>query len=839
MNKSQVNLNFGIVWRFVQRDWRSGDLNLLLLALLIAVAAVSSVSFFSDRVQRAMDYQAAELLAADMLLSSRRPIANKYIEKANATGLLRATTIEMRSVVVADNDELLLAEIKAVDDTYPLYGQLKVSEQPYEEAEVTKLLPAKGEVWVEVNLLNNLQVLVGERLQIGDAYFVIAKVLQYEPDRGGNLYQLGPRVLMNVADLEATNLVGPISLVFYKYLLAGAPDQLNLYQKWLADNLDPGVDIQTVKNARPEIRRALARAQQFLGLAVIITVIVASVAVAVIAKHFSEQQVNTSAILKCFGATQGFVRYLYILRLLFLAVIVSFFGSLLGYMMQGLIANILSEWFVISLPSAGGTPWLVGLFIGFVVLLGFAVPPILRLSAVSPLKVIRRDLGAPNVSALLLLISALVAIAAVIAWLAQDIKLALITLAGVVASIIISIFLAHLLLLLVKNLPRNGLIWRYGLSNILRHRQFSILLLTAFSLSLMALLLLTIVRVDILEKWQMSLPADTPNHFLINIQPHEQALLQKAFAKQGWQEPTMGPVVVARLMAINGKAVSADDYADDSRAQWIIARDQRLSFRQTLPGSNTVYAGDFWNAKNEQQAQWSFEKSYAEGLGLKLGDTVSFRIGGETATATISNLREVSWDSMQVNFFVLGSPEFLRQYPTTYMTSFHLPPDEGGFVVELARRFPSVTIIDVRVLIQQVRKIAGRASMAVEYIFLFTLCACLLVLYASIYASRDARTRETALLRAFGSTRRQVLASFMVEFSILGLLAGLTGAMIAAVAAYFIAEHVFNVDYQVNYVLLSLAVASSVIIVAMAGIFGVRPLLSTSPMRALTQFELN
>lgn len=834
------HLYIGLIWRFVQRDWRNGELTLMLLALMVAVAAVSSVSFFSDRVQRAMNYQAAELLAADMLLVSRRPLSSKYSEQAETLGLKTASTTAMRSVVVTDNDEFLLAEIKAVSPHYPLYGRLKISAGPYQEPQEASDLPRVGEVWVESNLLTNLQVAVGDRLQVGDAFFRIAKVLRYEPDRGGNLYQIGPRVLMNADDLSQTGLLGPVSLVFYRLLVSGGPEALQSYQQWLDKHLDRGVEIQTVENARPEIRRALERARQFLGLAVIITVIVASVAIAVMARHFSQQQSTTSAVLKCLGASQRFVRYLYLSRLLLLALFVSTIGVGLGYLMQQLLSSVMAQWFVVELPAAGIIPWSVGLFVGIVVLLGFAVPSILQLSAVPPLKVIRRDLGAPSVPALVLLATALLSIALVIAWLAQDTKLAMITLAGVVVSVLLSMLVARLLLKLLQQLPRRGMMWRYGLSNILRHRQFSVLQLTAFSLSLMALLLLTIVRVDILKQWQLSLPANTPNHFLINIQPHEQEALQQAFVERGWEAPTMGPIVVARLVAINGKKITSADYPEGSRAQWTIERDQRLSFTAVLPESNTLLDGVFWGSDaGAAQPQWSFEKSYAEGLGLTLGDEVTFNIGGEQATARITSLREVAWDSMDINFFVLGAPDFLRQYPATYITSFYLPPDEGTFIVHLAREFPGVTIVDVRALIEQIRKIADRAAMAVEYIFLFTLVACLLVLYASIYASRDARARETSLLRALGSTRLQVMGGFAVEFALLGLLAGLSAAAISAVAAGLIAGQVFNIEYTVNWVLLCTAVVGSILLVGFAGILGVRSLLSTPPMRALTQFDLN
>ncbi len=836
MQTKPIRISAALVWRFVKRDWRARELRLLLLAVLVAVAAVSSVSFFADRVERAMNYQATELLAADLLLSSRKPLPPKYHQQATNQEIRNAQTVELRSVVVADNDELVMAELKAVSVAYPLYGRLKISDAAYSETVVADSVPATGEVWVDQELLNKLKIAVDDRLQVGEVYFRITKILQYEPDRGGSLYQLGPRVLMNIDDLSGTGLVGPLSLVFYKSLFAGSNNQVDQFKNWLDENIQPGIRIQTVENARPEIRRALQRARQFLSLAVVITVIVASVAIAVVANHFSQRQAINSALFKCFGATQAFISRFYLYRMLLLAVLGGVLGCIGGYLMQAVIANILANWFVIELPAAGLTPWAIGMLTALVVLLGFALPPIMRLKTVPPLRVIRHDMGIPNLSAVLTLFTALLAISMVIAGLAQETRMAVIALLGVFATITVSAILAWLLLRFLQKIPRRGLVWRYGLSAILRHQRYSILQLVAFSLSMMAILLLTFIRVDILEKWQLSLPQDTPNHFLINVQPEEQDALQTLFQQQGWPPPQMGPVVVARLTGINGKAISAEDYEKGSRAQWIVQRDQRLSYAPTLSQSNEIYQGKFWQP-NDEQPQWSFERSYAEGLDLTVGDVVEFRVGDSVAQAPITSLRDVAWDSMQINFFVMANPAFLQSYPTTFLSSFYLPPDRSDFVRQITRQFPGVTVIDVSAIIGQVREIADRASMAIEYIFLFTLCACLLVLYASIQASRDIRLQEVALLRTLGLVRRQISFSFAVEFGIIGLLAGGVAVIMATTAAYFIADQVFNISYTLNLPLIVISLFSAVGIILAAGILGTRSLLSSPPMRALAEFQ--
>ena len=836
-----------MIRRFLKQDWRSGDMYLLMLSLFIAVAAVSTVSFFSDRVQRAMSHQAAELLAADLVVTSRKTLPPQYVEKAQQENMAIAKTIETRSMVVADNDELVLSEIKAVTQQYPLYGSLEVSDSPEEPQKIIHHVPAPGAVWVEQSLLNQLQIPVGSRIQIGEAFFTIKKILKHEPDRGGNIFQLGPRVLMNYEDLEKTGLIGPVSLVNYQ-LLVSSPSQSTIknYLNWAKDNPSTGVRLQSLDNARPEIRNALDRARQFLGLAVIVTVIVCSVAIMVIARHFSDKQANTSAILKTFGASQGFITRLYISRIFIMAFVASSAGCLFGYAAQHIVANLLAQWFVVSLPAASITPWLVGFFVGYVVLMGFAVPPILRLSKVPPLRVFQQQLGAPNLPAIFWLGTALIAIMAVIAWLAQDITLTVIALAGIVISILLAGAMVRVLLWGLKKLPKRSLILRYGLSNVLRHKQLSLLQLIAFSLSAMVLLLLTLIRVDLLKEWQMSLNQEAPNHFLINIQPEEQTPLSDLFQQQSWMKsktvPEQFPVIMARLKSVNGKLIQAEDYPEDSRTRWVIERDQRLSFLPELPESNKVLNGRFWNEKDknsQETPQWSFEKSYADELGLKVGDEIEFIIAGQSAVAPITSIREIDWDSMSVNFFVLGTPSYLSKFPSTFVSSFHLPEGQDDFIVQLTREFPGITSIDVRNIVKQARNIANQATVAIEAIFGFTLIACLLVLYASIYASRQTRAKESSLLRALGATRRQLLASLAIEFSVLGLLAGIVAALVSATASYYMAVNVFALPYSINWALILGAIVMCSVVTSSAGVIGTWPLLNSPPMAALRQYDAN
>lgn len=819
--------------RLLRRDLRSGALRLLMLSLLIAVAAVSSVGFFTDRIDRAMTRQAGDLLAADLVLWDRKPLPEIFARQAALEGLRSTNTVSFRTVVMAGNERTVLAEVKAVEEAYPLRGELKVSDEAYGVGEVIDTIPAAGEAWVESRLLSDLQIVLGNQVTVGDKLLKVSRVIIQEPDRGGSLWQLGPRILLNSQDLEHTGLLGPLSLVGYRLLLSGEASVLQRYKNWAEPLLSGGISIQDVENARPEIRSSLERARQFLGLAVIVTVLLAGGAIASAARYFSERQADASAIMKSLGATQQLISRLYLLRLMALAFITGLVGCGIGFVVQLGLAFMLQGWFLKQLPAPGFAPLLAGMLTGMVVLLGFAWPPIVRLKTVSPLRVFRRDLDPPPLSAWLIFAAGLVAIILVMIWQAQNAKMALIVLGGIGAVLVSSALLALGLLKVLARLPRYGSALRFGLANVLRRRHASLLQLVTFSMSIMAILLLTLVRLDLLDSWRAKIPSNSPNQFLINIQPEERSGLSVYFEENGLPAPPYSPVVVARLAAINGVGVSSRDDHEAERAKWLLERDQRLSYVDHLPASNTLLEGRFWQAGGEEDVQWSLEESFATELDLKMGDSLVFKVAEREVEAMVGSIRKVVWDSMDVNFFVLGSPELLVDYPATYLSSFYLPETNTGFIPGLIRAFPGITVLDVRAILQQLRLIMERAVLAIEYIFTFTLLACLLVLYTAIYTGRDVRRKEVALLRTLGSSRKQVLAGFTVEFLMLGLLSGFMGALMAGVTAYYLSIEVFELDYRFNAVLVFAGVLGGAISITAAGLLGIVRLISVSPIQVL------
>lgn len=822
-----------LAMRLLWRDRRSGALRLLVLSLLIAVAAVSSVGFFTERVERAMTLQAGDLLAADLVLRDSKPLPETFAAQAVLEGLQSTNTVSFRTVIMADNDRTILAEIKAVEEGYPLRGELKVSHEAYGLGHVVKTLPAVGEAWVESRLLTALQIHLSDQLVVGDRTFKITQVITQEPDRGGSLWQMGPRILINRQDLTLTRLLGPTSLVGYRLLLRGEEAALTRFKAWVKPFLEAGISLQDVENARPEIRSALERARHFLGLAVIVTVLLAGGAIAAAARYFSERQADVSAIMKSLGATQVLISRVYLLRLLMLALIASLAGCSIGFLVQQGLAVMLEGWFLNHLPAPSLMPLMASIATGFVMLLGFALPPILRLKTVSPLRVIRRDLDSPPLSAWMVVATGLGAMIVLIFWQAQNAKLAGIVLSAIAAVLVLSALFAWILLKLLSWLPRYGSALRFGFANLIRRRNTSVLQLLTFSLSIMALLLLTLVRLDLLNTWQTQISENSPNQFLINIQPQERAGFAHYFDAHGLPAPIFSPVVVARLLAVNSKNVSDEDYADE-RAKWLIERDQRLSYVTNLPSSNTILEGSFGGqATPDNPAWWSLEESFAEGLGLKVGDTLTFKVAEQDVEAIVGSIRKVVWDSMEVNFFVLGSPDLLKNYPATYLSSFYLPDSDTQFMPGLIRSFPGVSVLDVRAILQQLRMIMERAVLAIEYIFGFTLFACLLVLYTTIYTGRDARYKQVSLLRALGGSRKQVLTAFATEFLTLGMLAGFLGALMAGATGYFLAVEVFELDYQFNALLLLIGMLGGGFSVGIAGLLGTLRMLSIPPMRVL------
>lgn len=823
-----------LAWRALRRDWQGGELRVLAVALVIAVASVAAVGLFIDRIQLVMEYKSSELLGADAVILSPDPVSGELARAAEQRGLSTAHTLSFRSVVLA-GDETVLAEVKAVSTGYPLRGSLQVSEQRFGPAVTTRAIPAPGQVWLDERLSQSLGLAVGDTLELGAMAFRVGQVLAYEPDRGGDFFSIAPRLLMNLSDVPATQLVQVGSRVEYRLLVAGTVTAINTYRDWVQPRLQSGERWQGVRDARPELRAALERAQRFLGLAALVSVLLAGVGCAIAARRFTARHWDSVAVMRCVGATQGTVLRLFLLELLWLALLAGSVGLLAGYLAQAGLSGLLAGLTGGELPAPSWRPLLPALLTGLVALLGFALPPLLRLREVSPLRVLRRDLEPLRQRALVLYGPAALAVTALVFWQARDTTLALYVLAGVAGTVLALGGSARLLIRgLTRLRSRVGVAWRFGLANIARRGGGSAVQVVALGLGIMVLLVLALVRQDLLASWQATLPADAPNRFLINIQPDEVMGVQAYLDDRGLSSRRLLPMVRGRLVAINDRPVRADDYREQ-RARNLIEREFNLSWTDTLQDDNRLVAGRWWTPDEHGQPLISVEQGLAETLGIALGDVLRFRIAGQELAARVASLRTVEWDSFRVNFFVIFPPGVLETQPATWVTSFHLGRTQKPWLAELVRTYPSVTVIDVEALLGKVREIIERVILAVEYVFLFTVLAGLLVLFAAIQATQDERLFESALLRTLGARQGVILQSLLAEFATLGLLAGLLAALAATLLGYVLAQQVFTIPYTPNALVWLLGGGAGLIGVSVAGLLGTRAVLTQPPWRQLRE----
>ncbi len=819
--------------RMLRRNASAGELRVLLLALVIAVASVTTVGFFADRVQAALDRQANELLGGDLVLIADHPIPGVFVEEAARRELQVAQTRTFPSMVSA-NGAVNLAEIKAVSEAFPLRGQLRVAEaagQPDHEAPGG---PRPGTVWIGTPLAARLGARTGETLKVGRASLRIARVITREPDSVLDYFGIAPRVLMSLADLESTGLIQVGSRVNYRLLLAGEPKAIERYRAAMAPKLARGERLEGVRDARSEVRTALERAQRFLGLAALLSVVLAAVAVALAARRFAQRQVDAAAMMRCLGATQADLLALHAWQFAWVGVVGCVAGCVVGYGAQAVLATWLSGFFTLQLPAPGPWPAVRGFAIGFVLVLGFTLPPLARLRNVSTLRVLRRDLApAEPVSAAAFALG-LAVLCGLIVWQAGDVKLGAIALGGFAGALAACALAGYGLIRLVARARTvaHGP-WRYGLANLRRRTGASLVQIMALGLGLMAMLMLTLVRTELITQWQQSMPADMPNRFAINIQTDQLPEVKRYLDARGIATPGLYPMVRGRLVEIGGRAVNAGAYADE-RAKRLAEREFNLSWADALRPDNRVVAGRFW-APGAADAQFSVEEGIAKSLGIALGETITFDVAGSRFTARVTSLRKVDWDSFKPNFFVLATPPMLKSYPASWITSFHLGEGREDVVGGLVQRFPNVSVIDLTAMMQQLQRITDQVSRAVEFVFLFTIAAGLVVLFAAITSTQDERVFEGAIMRTLGASRRQLAALQLAEFLAIGLLAGAVASAGAVAVSMVLADRVLGVPYQFHWTLPLVGVVVGGLGVAIAGLAGTRRAVSAPPLQTLRE----
>jgi len=816
--------------RALRREWRSGELAVLWLAITVAVAALCGVGFLVDRVGHAVAAQASEVLAADLRVESDQPIDGSEAAQAAGLGLRVARRTRALSAIFK-GDANQLADVRAVSAGYPLRGQLTAAAAPFANGTPTTAIPAPGEAWPDSRLAAMLGAQVGSELQVGARTLRVTRILISRPDQSSTFVDFAAALLINDADLPATRLIQPGSRVDFDLLLAGDAPQLDAFRRWHALHAPRAERLASIADASPQIGDANRRATRFLALASLVAVMLCAVAIAMSARSYVQRHLDAVALMKTLGASRALVLGVSLWQLLILAAAASVLGAAAGWVTQFWLVRVLQGLLRADLPPAGPAPALIGFVIALSLLAGFALPSLLQLMNVPALRVLRHDVGPPSLKLWTAALPVVVAISGVVYLALGNLSMSLYFVLGLASAVLVlALCGAALVQLAARVRGHAGAAWRYGVANLARRRTEGIIQIVAFGLGAMLLLALALLRNDLVVDWRASLPGDVPNYFFVNIAPDERAGFQRELQAQGARLERMLPMVRGRLIAINGRKVE-DLQFQGPRGRGFADREQNLTWASDLGDDNRIVAGRWWGLENAGAPLASVAVEYRDSLGLKLGDRLGFDIAGEPLEVTIASFRLVKWDSFRPNFFIMFPPGLIDSAAGTYMTSAFMAPT-GSAMAQLVHRFPGVSIFNVGDLLAQVRSVIDKAVTAVQSVFLFTLLAGLTVLLAAVQSSSAERRYETAILRVLGASRSMIVSSVLAEFSLLGALSGLLAATGSALAAAALA-HSLDLKYHFDGGFWVFGVIAALLVVGAAGYLSTRSVISASPRAAL------
>jgi putative ABC transport system permease protein len=824
--------SFGFALRSIRRDLRAGELTVLLVAIVLAVTSMTAVGFFTDRVARAVEAQAAETLAADLVVSSPAPIEADYLVQGRDAGLETAEALDFPTVAVTEEGRSLTIVV-AVDGGYPLRGDVLIADEMFGESYPATTIPAPGSVWAEASLMARLEVDIGDTIKLGSAELRVTRVLEFRPDQSVGFLSLAPVALAHLDDVPAMDVIKPGSRVTYRHLFAGNADAINQFRGALRPQLAKEERLRSIESAGEQIVAAIDRARRFLTLASLVTVILAAVATAMAARRYAFRHLDTIALLKSMGATQTFIQQSTITQLVIIVAGTAMVGTTLGFYAQNLLAEIAARYTPFDLPVASMRASSLGLLTATTIAVGFALPHLLQLRTTPPLRVLRHDAAPPPLGSSVIYGIAIGALIVMIWSIVQELRLLVLVVSGLLLTATITVLAGWgLVRFFTRFRGAGGVAWRYGLANISRRGGESVAQIVAFGLGLMVLLLLTVVRNDILDEWRRTLPEDAPNFFLLNIEPADWDGIAALFDRELDSVPEFLPLIRGRVSAVNG--IPIDDYEFPAReGRRFVSRESNMTWSPRLPESNRVTAGEWWGEDYSGALQLSLAADMASQLGVRVGDTLTMTVGGEEITAPITSLRFIEWDSLSPNFYLMFSPGDVEYLPQTYLSSLYIADDKRYVLKELLRLYPEVTLFDLEIILAQVRDIIDKASLAVQYVFLFTLLAGVVVLLAAVQVTRDERRFESAILHTLGARRRQILQGIAAEFVALGALAGFLAALGATFVGYSLGRWVFDISYTIDPKLWLAGLLSGAIIVGITGTLATRKAVTEPPVIVL------
>lgn len=833
-------MGFNLAWRLFRHEARRGELTIILAAIILSVAAVMSLSLFSERLQQALTERTAQYLAADRIAEGRNALPPEWHQKAVEMGLETAQGYSTRSMAFA-NDNMLLVQVRGMNENYPLKGEIEVSDVPFGVGEKTQNLPRPGEAWLYSQVFQQMGLQLGDTIEIGDKALKITNVLTSIPDEGFSLFGAAPIVLMRYQDIPATNIIGPGSRGSHTLFLAGESDELDAFYDWLEPQMDDELHWwMSVEDEESPVGRSVGRAEQYFLLASLLAIVLASVAIAVAAQRYSQRHYDPVAIMKTLGASRQTVQKVYLLQISFITLLGIFLGGVIGYLIQQGVVWLVQDQVSVSLQSWYWGPMGIAIFTGVTCAMLFSLYPLMKLFSVPPLRVLRKDLGASVSSRAIQFLAAGSAIFLLMWVYSQNLKISAILFASGIALVIALLVVTYGLIWIGRHLGQGRMgAWQLAWARIQRRAMDNSVQLISFSVTIMLLLVVLVMRNDMVKQWRDQLPQGTPNYFMANITETQRPQMEAHFAQYDTVIDEFYPVVRGRFVAVNDEKISTDvtkeeDNAENANQRQGLGREANLTWSNQLQYQNEIVEGQ-WHGPHQagQPFEVSLEKEAAERMNLKLGDVLTFNIGSEVVETVVTSIRSVNWQTMQPNFFFVLQPEAMQEFSPTFITSFHMETERKPDIAPMMAPFPTVTLFDVDQRINQLRDIVDQVSMAVEFILVLVLVAGALVLVAQVQASMDERQQELAILRTLGAKGWMIRSSVIFEFIIIGVVAGLMAAVANELTLYLLQTQVFNMSATLHLEYWGIAPLVGALVVGVLGAISCWRLLSLNTSHLL------